>query len=163
MDSLSFTGNRESSLFLQPVNLTSSFYQQPRPGGPQNTFLPPNLFQIHPCSPSSRLFLNYLFLSPSHPPSYLPIREAAGEGQGISQLCCCYSNRSKESAVLQQTQRNPNASFFELSLPFLSNPNWWALQTEEARTQPACELFSRPVRLAGLAVIVVESLTGRNS
>ena len=64
-------------------------------------------------------------------------------------LHCCYSNSGKEAAVLPPPHRNPpHALSFELSLPSFSNPNRWALETEEARTQAASV---RPVQEASQA------------
>lgn len=111
-----------------------------------------------------------LFWSPSerlspHPQSDVPTSESAVEKKKQCQprrlptLLCCYSNSSKEAAV-RQPRRNPHVLICTRPRPRRTN----ALRRRKSEhNQPVCVLFSRPVRLAGLAVIVIESLTGWSS
>lgn len=170
MESFSFTGKKDRSVCsFSPLIFTSSSYPPPRPGDPKSSFLPPEeltdplqTFITLSCSPCSDLLLNNFL--PPHPPSCLPTRGAAVEitvPRRFPTLLCCYSNSSKEAAVLQQPHRNPHMSLYELSLPSSSTrARQLQRQRKPEHKQPVYELFSEPVRLAGLAVIVIESLTG---
>lgn len=73
-------------------------------------------------------------------------------------LSCCYSNGSKEAAVLQQPHRKPSHVLICTLHSHWTNELQGHRKPEQ--NQPAYVLFSRPVRLAGLAVIDIESLTG---
>lgn len=103
-------------------------------------------------------------LSP-HPQSYVPTRESAVEKQcqGGSQLC------SVAIATLARKLRYDNPAgtltcphLFPLH-PCRTRTNELQRRRKPEHNQPVYVLFSRPVRLAGLAVIVIESLTGWSS
>lgn len=137
MGSFSFTGKKDRSVCsFSPLIFTSS---------PPKKLLSSSWRTHWPFTNFHNTLLLSLFwppseqLSPPHPPSYLPTREAAVEKmvpRRFPTLLCCYSNSSKEAAVLQP-HRNPHMSLYELSLPSSSNPSQRAPEAEEARTQAA--------------------------
>ena len=154
MESFSFTGKKDRSVHSFSLSIfTSYFTNKPPPGDPEISF--PSLvpLQTHRSSLSLHslalpvltsfwttsyfLFCLNIFLlihHPTHRPERLRWKSVP---RRFPTLLCCYSNSSKEAVVLQQPHRNPHTSSFELSLPSFSNPNQWAPETEEARTQPA--------------------------
>lgn len=158
---LLFCKERRISLFLQPADFTSSILPTASSRRSQKLFFSHWPFAnssllslIAPsCSPPEQL-------SPRHSPSFVPTGESAVDitvPRRFPTLLCCYSNSSKEAAVLKQPRRNPHVLIWTLpSIHVEPEPMSSRDKRKPEHIQPVYELFSRPVRLAGLAVIVIE-------